>query len=121
MVFFIIVMPILSVLFAEWRLKRATSNTIENTIEDVKSYVLEAIQKPEFGVLIQGVGAQLAHGMMTVGGKEIKHALPKFKLNDIIGMVAMKFLNVGNLGSLMGGNEEPAENSNTSLTKGKLE
>lgn len=124
MVFFIIVMPILSVLFGEWRLKRATSNMLENTIEDLKTKAIAAINDPKFPVLLQSIGSQLAQGMVQTGGKEIKNVMPKFKLNDILGVLVMKYLGgggLGNLGSLLGGGEQQQEGLNTSTPKGKLE
>lgn len=125
MVILTITMPIIVTLLAAWRIKKSTREMLDEYIEIGKEYVVSSIQKPEFAALVQSIGAQLAQGMMQVGGKEIKSAIPKFKLNDLLMMGAMKMLGgggLGDLGSLLGGSgEQQPQPSNTSTPKGKLE
>ena len=125
MVFLTIVMPIVTVLVGAWRIKKTTREMIDEYVETFKTEAIETFQKPEFAVLLQSIGKQLAQGMMEVGGKEIKQAMPKIKLNDLIMTGAMKMLGGGGLGNLLGGLGEqgqPSEGSNSgSSPKGKLE
>ena len=81
-------------------------------IYDAWGAIFNDLTDPNTQIELKKLGSNIAQGALKAG---VSGAMPKFKLTDVIGMVAMKYLAGGDLSTLLSpqGQTSPAGEGNT--------